>query len=252
MKTNTSFIGEWSAEDDEWRSNCLHLANNLKDFKRDGIYCRKIANDLRDENTAINFYVYIKENYPHLIKKLDTFKSNDTIGNPLLYNVEDVIISPGTLRFVKILGDIEDFSPKSIIEIGSGYGGQCKIITDYINVDYTLVDIPESLELAKAYLDFFDVRATFVSSENVVTNPSYDLVISDYAVTELDSVGMNFYIDNIIRKCKNASFTVNYNSPVKQEFISLLKKLYYTVNITAEEPITLGSNISIKCTELIK
>lgn len=245
-KETKQFEGAWEAEDQVWRNRCLELSKDLTSFKRDGIYNRKIANDVRPENIAVMFFNYIKSTYPDLYEKLDTFSTNDTIGQPNIYNIEGNNVSPGTLRFIKVLGDIIDLNPKSIVEIGSGYGGQCKIIKDYLSLDYTLVDIPESLTLAKSYLNHFNIEANFMDTNNI-QNGNYDLVISDYCLSELDNDGITFYVNNIIKNCKYGYFTINDSSPQKDHLINELTEVFDKVNINTEQPNS-SSNINLLVT----
>jgi putative sugar O-methyltransferase len=242
------FQGSWFHDSTAWRDTCKELSQDLTNFKRDSRYISIIANDLRDEGVAQSFFFYLKQNYPELLKHINKFKTSDTIGNPNIFNIEGIDISPGTLRFMKVLGDILPLQPKKIIEIGSGYGGQCKIIKDYIDSDYTLVDIPESLNLAKAVLKHFNVQATFVSTDNFEVEGSYDLVISDYCLSELDFTGIKFYIDNIIKKCQSGYFTINSNNEYREFLLNELKEIFSNVTTTDEQPrTTMHNNIIVIC-----
>lgn len=86
---------------------------------------------------------------------------NDLVGNPVVaeYNLDDgrMICSPTTLRYIKILSDIvayfEADKIKRVAEIGVGYGGQCRILQNFLNIDeYNLIDLPEVLALAEKFL----------------------------------------------------------------------------------------------------
>jgi hypothetical protein len=246
------FTGNWAPDSREWRDVCNSISNDLTSFKSNPVYIRIIANDLRDVNTTKLFFDYIKNTYPELFDKLDIFNTNDTLGKPNVFNIEGHNVCPGTLRFVKVLGDIKKYNPKSIIEIGSGYGGQCKIIKDYLNVDYTLVDLPESLLVAKSYLKHFNTDATFVSSEDITLNDQYDLVISDYCISEFDQEGMNFYIEHVVKKCNNAYFTINNDQASRDHLLTKLREIYNDVIIVPEEPRTSAhSNIVALCSNKI-
>ena len=230
------FKGNWAPDCTEWRDTCSNISNDLTNFKSNPVYRRIIANDLRDFEPTKTLFYFIKDTYPELFEKLNIFNTSDSIGAPNIYNIEGIDVCPGTLRFVKVLGDIKSFNPKKIIEIGSGYGGQCKIIKDYLDVEYTLIDLPESLSVGKAYLKYFNVDATYISSENISLEESYDLVISDYCISELSYDGISFYIDNVVSKCKNGYFTINNDQETRNFLLSKLQEIYNDVKVIPEAP----------------
>lgn len=240
------FTGTWltnmTGKSDMYKNACISLSQDLTSFKRNPVYNCFIGNDMRDEKTATAFYYYIKEKYPFLLeeKLFSKFQQNDFIGNPNLYSIEGKIISPGTLRFMKVLGDIflavNDIS--SIVEIGSGYGGQCFIFKQFdSNIEYTLLDISESLQISKKYLSENNCEAIYMDTNNIVGKP-YALCISDYCLSEFDLEGTKFYINNVVKKCKAAYITTNSIGIPLFELVSLLQKVFPTVIVTPEEPKT--------------
>lgn len=236
-----SFSGKWIPDDKQFRQECLKIAEDLTDFKKNPVYCKFINNDNRSYETALAFYGFIYFNYPSLLSYFCDFKKNDEVGNPTLYRIGAGYISPGTLRFIKVLGDILRIEPQSIIEIGSGYGGQCKIIRSYWpDIFYSLVDIPESLAVAKAYLQD-DEDLIFINCEETIASKKYDLVISDYCLSEMDKSGVDFYIETIVRYCHNGYFTCNQIG-VSQYLIKQLNDLFHQVAVQPEEPKTSKHN----------
>jgi len=237
------FEGKWLPESNDYKSACLRLSRNLNNFKRDLAYSIFVGNDLRDVQTAQSFYNYILINYSYLLENdnIKRFLVNDRIGNPNTYNFNGVNISPGTLRFMKVLGDILsiDKNIENIIEIGSGYGGQALVIKSFLeDVKYSVVDIPESLALSKSYLSGNGCDVTFIDTDNVVVDNKYDLVISDYCLSELDLVGVKFYVDNIIANCKYGYFTVNSNDELLNMLVTQLNNVFEQVIINKEFPKT--------------
>ncbi len=232
------FQGKWMPDKESFREVCKDISKNLTRFKQRHEYASFIGNDVRNKETAEMFYEHIMQNYTYLDKSFDAFFTNDNVGNPITHQIGKRKMSVGTLRFIKVLGDILQFcTPKSIIEIGSGYGGQCKVTKDYLNLDYTLVDIPESLGVAEAYLKEFGIKPTLLSTDSIPETGEYDLVISDYCLGELDRVGIDFYMENIISKCHNAYVTVNDNDNT-QYILESLKPLFKSVSFKEEEPKT--------------
>jgi putative sugar O-methyltransferase len=215
------FKGKWLPEKDSYKKACLRLSKNLSNFKRDSEYVPFVGNDTRPLETVLAFDEVVK--LPYVSK-------NDKIGNPILHNGK----SAATLRFAKVVQDIKS-EYKTVIEIGAGYGGQCLVLKELKKVDYTIIDIPEALELSKAYLKANNVECTFISSDNV--KKSYcDLLISDYCLSELDEAGINFYLDNI--KFKTGHFAINQNFDL---IINRLKQ-EYKVEVYDETPKTSRHN----------
>lgn len=234
-----SFNGRWLADSAAFRAECLKIAKDLTGFKKNPVYCRYINNDNRPRETAEAFYWHIRRMYPWLAtpQMLQLFGMNDKIGEPTLYYIEGTVISPGTLRFIKVLGDVTAAfgMPSSIVEIGAGYGGQCLIFKLASMVDYTIIDIPESLEVSKAYLGMLDVQTNFISK---ITEPvGADFVISDYCISEMDRAGIDYYIGNVVRHCRNGYFTCNMIGEVSH-LEKRLKETFSFVTSQPEEPKT--------------
>ena len=78
---SNKFIGNWPPDSNEWRDTCKDISNDLTNFKSNPVYCRIIANDLRDFNVAKSFFVYIKNSYPELFQKLNVFGTSDLLGD---------------------------------------------------------------------------------------------------------------------------------------------------------------------------
>lgn len=234
------FHGSWDIGGGQmnFKDICVHLSKNLDGFKRNGTFNGVIANDVRDIGVAKAFYNYINIHYPNMLS-ID-FSPNDAIGDPNLFNIGNGKYSPGTLRFMKVVGDIEkNFTDvNKIVEIGSGYGGQSFVYHMFKNPEYTCIDIPETLTLAKAYHNAVGYKdCNYLDSDNI-TIASYDLCISDYAVSELDADGIDFYIDNVLSKCKSAYITAGAHCKYFEHLISRLKEVFETVEYAPEDPKT--------------
>ena len=126
-------------------------------------------------------------------------------------------ISPSTLRYVKVLHDLMvhfgDLSNLKICEIGVGYGGQARIIfAKFPRVaQYHFVDLQSVLNLSKKYLSHFsDISADlcFHTLDNLPQN-NYDLVISNYAFSELSRAIQELYLEQIINHSKHGYITYN-------------------------------------------
>lgn len=191
---------------------------------------------------------------PHnsrLISLLELFATNDNIGNPARarYKINNKVIeiSPTTLRYVKVLNDLMlifgSLDGMDIVEIGVGYGGQCKIISDLFKFkSYTLVDLPEVLSLSDKFLDKMGVENIVLRQPHDAAETRYDLCISNYAFTEIDRLYQVFYRDNIIRHSDRGYITCNFigrpDGLSKQEILNLKENSWEL----EEKPLTYPNN----------
>lgn len=106
---------------------------SFSQFKRDPFFT------LFAENTSVEEGLVclelIRARYPDLLSHMEQFRQNDDLGSPITASFDTIgSISPTTLMYMKILGELRkefgDLENMRIIEIGGGYGGQCKIISD--------------------------------------------------------------------------------------------------------------------------
>lgn len=211
MKTSLS-------DNQEYPGFCALAAENdeiFKSFKRNPTY-----NAVLEHVTYKQGKGYLKviiSQTPELINLFDKFRENDKYGNPYIYNYGKYgMFSPTTLRYIKVLSDLKiifkDFKNIKIIEIGGGYGGQCKIISDCFNVNsYTFVDLKPVLNLAKKYLDKFENKnVSFLSPDELSKNEKYDLVISNYAFSECLRPVQDLYFEKVIRNSQRGYINWNF------------------------------------------
>lgn len=166
------------------------------------------------------------------IDLFDKFVTSDSVGNPVTHYYEKIGLSfsPNTLRYGKILADLIEYfgslNRMNIIEVGVGYGGQCKIIHDlYQPKSYTLLDYPEVLQLSKKYLNHFGVNVTLRDMMDTAKG-HYNLFISNYAFSEIERRWQIFYCQHIIRYVPKGFMICNVLT--EREIIDLMdKKNYY-------------------------
>lgn len=90
-----------------------------------------------------------------------------------------------------------------IVEIGGGYGYLARLIVERIKVGcYHIIDLPEVCELQRRYL-----KGLPVESFEQPTGKIYDLVISNYALSEI--LDNKLYIDEVLRMSKSGYVTCN-------------------------------------------
>jgi putative sugar O-methyltransferase len=145
---------------------------------------------------------------------------NEIVGNPLKNNY-DLIgeANPTTLRYVKVMGDLEkyfgDISDFRVTEIGIGYGGQARILTSNFNPkEYNLIDLDEVLKLGEKFLKLSTSFESFkYISGNQVADLHSDLVISNYAFSELTRSVQDDYFKKVISNSKRGYVTYNNINP---------------------------------------
>lgn len=198
--------------------------NIFESFKQDGSFTT-ILEHTQEEYSHIFMQRIINE-HKDLLKKINwnKIKENDLIGSahiidyPELSNIiklDNYMFSPSTVAYLFKALDILTHIKKSklnnikVLEIGAGYGGQCKIIFDTaplfdINIEkYTLVDLYWPNQLQKKYLNTlgYKDKVEFISYEQLLENnislPEFNYLISIYALGEFNSDIQQFYIDKI-------------------------------------------------------
>jgi hypothetical protein len=198
----------------------------------------------------------IKTRYPHLAPYLSAIAAEDVVGKPIpAYYPSVGWISPTTLRYVKIAGDLQAIfkylHPLKIIEIGGGYGGQCKILHDIWGFDhYTLIDLKACLPLIEKYLSQFGISA--ISCISTHGPLSCDLLISNHAFSEIDREEQLLYLNQIIKHAPRGYITYNQISRVYgisslsvEEVVAGLKKEERIIRVEPETPLTGDGNCVI-------
>jgi hypothetical protein len=198
---------------------------------------------------------YIEAYYPHLLKHMHKFITNDNVGNPIKYNysVLGKPISSVTVRYIKILGDLlelfGDLKEMDIVEIGAGYGGQCKIIHDYCKPkSYTIIDLHEANKLSEKYLRHFGIKDVKCKTPDDVLKESYSLCISNYAFAEFDRQYQDLYAEKVISKSDRGYMICNFFGKyrIKERPDGMSKeeisKLKITGKVLSEDPQSIEGN----------
>lgn len=204
----------------DYKKVCLDASINddlFNIFKSNPVY-KGILEHVSPEQGKL-YLDYINSNFTDLDSFIDTFKKNDIYGGTTLSNYERIgNISPSTLRYIKVLSDINNLfgnlDNKKVVEIGVGYGGQCFVLSQYYNIsEYSLIDLDETLLLTDKYLNKLDVSHRVINIDNISDlDEEFDLVISNYAYSELSRELQDLYYEKIIKKSKNGYFTYNFIS----------------------------------------
>ena len=207
----------WTLQDEAatpYLNVCNYAANSdefFKQFKSHPAYRHVLEHVSYEEGKE-----YLKEIDIDYLDKLDEVKENDSLGSPVIYEYPSVgEISPTTIRYIKNTSDIINKfgnSFDSIVEIGGGYGGLCKVLSSFIKFEqYLLLDLEECNLLSRKYLSHFNLPTLSYRSEEIdEIDENFDLLISNYAFSECHKEVQQDYIERFIKKSNN--FYIMHNN----------------------------------------
>ena len=234
-------------------------------FCHQAAYTPEIFNSFRKNQTYRNILEHVSEfdARQYLIEirkcqsvyhKIDCLRHNDSAGGPFLVDIDEIkAVSTTTLRYIKVLCDIVNMFPtlnkQKVYEIGVGYGGQCRIIDEFYGpAEYCLIDIRPALQLAETYLDRFALKTTVrFKTINELAIESPDILISNYAFSELPRWLQLRYMEKVICRSKMGYITYNAINPASFESFTA-KELQDSIpgaEILPETPCTHKGNCII-------
>jgi putative sugar O-methyltransferase len=187
---------------------------------------------------------------------LETVFRSDDVGSPVKYQYEGVepALSPTTLRYLKVASDLKGLFGEGldrIAEIGCGYGGQTLVNDQLLNYRYaTLFDLPFVNELIRKYLNTMLLNGAYrVTTINETLPANYDLVISNYAFSELPTVLQHAYIRKVLANSERGYLTMNSGLGGRRSSgklsIEQLQELLPPFEIYEEDPLTSPYNYII-------
>lgn len=244
--------GSYTAACEEAVSN----QHSFDNFKRDPRYTR-ILEHVSPE-LGSKYLNIIKNQTPEFLSKIENFKKNDLLGGTVKCEYPLTgLISPSTLRYMKVSSDIitlfGDIKYNRIAEIGAGYGGQMLVNDQIINCpEYHLFDLPPVLALISKYLESHLLNASYktctLNTHDI--EQQYDLVISNYAFSELPLALQEKYVSKVFKNSKRGYLTMNSglsSSTFKGNFLTIeqLKELLPEIQVIKEEPETAHGNYII-------
>ena len=196
-------------------SRLLKSKKRLSDFRRKYDY-REILEHVtytQGKSYLEQIQEYSPQNYIELIEKN---RANDLFGNPYEYQYPGVgRVSPTTLRYISTAIDIFEtirLNKESVVaEIGVGYGGQAAILERMYGIrNYSAFDLPLVIQLSNVYLNSVNSKLKFTSSGlSSDKNTTWDVVISNYAFSELHRDLQLSYIEHVITKSKSGYMIMN-------------------------------------------
>lgn len=235
--------------------NILDNQKLFENFKRNHLY-KETLEHVSEKDGAEYLEILRKNNIEIFNHALKTVLLSDNQGNPLKFMYSDcqIPLSPTTLRYVKVASDLKNLFGKelgSVVEIGCGYGGQTLVNDQLLNVqNATLFDLPLVNKLIDRYLDAYllngKYKTTILNKESAT---KYDLVISNYAFSELPKELQLKYIDKILAHCKKGYLTMNSGLSNERSIgklsIKELSSLLPQFEIFEEKPLTGKENYMI-------
>jgi putative sugar O-methyltransferase len=141
----------------------------------------------------------------------------NSIGSPRTYYFRRVgWMSPTILRYLFVNQHLVMLFGKSditnIAEIGVGFGGQAAITIESINPkSFTLYDLPQVVRLGEKFLKEVGTDLSKIKCANIerLVSTEYDLVISNYAFSELPRDVQIDYVKSVLAPSKRGYLTMN-------------------------------------------
>lgn len=233
----------------------LKSQKSFENFKRNFSY-QKIIEHVSKNQGLEYLKILEKRKDGDLERALKTSLVTDNVGNPIkfFYDGYDILLSPTTLRYVKVSSDLKKIFGKKIgnvAEIGCGYGGQTLVNDQLLDINFTkLFDLPEVNRLIERYLNYQIIKGAYKTTViNQEPISKYDLVISNYAFSELPIELQNIYIDKVLSHSSRGYITMNsglsgFRSEGKLSLNDLRKRLP-KFKVFEEEPLTSKHNYII-------
>jgi hypothetical protein len=186
----------------------------------------------------------LEKEYANLFSKV---KYVDLVGGPLRYRFKQLgKLSPTTIRYMhvhlqlrKLFGSLEGYR---VIEIGGGFGGQAALSTSLeTNLLWLIYDLPSAIKLQQRVTDNLGLstKISFSSGLDLVPN-SGDLLISNYALSEISRNLQLEYIRLVIQNCPKGYMTWNLISERNGDGLSVTEVLGLIPNsiVYDEFPLT--------------
>lgn len=186
-----------------------------------------------------------------LISKVDFLNS---CGSPLVYFYPRFgVLSPTTLRYCKVFDELNRLFPNlsemNIAEIGGGFGGQAAVLRNLSGfTSYTIYDLPEVHKLQSRFLKANNSElGVFYADGRLAPIGKFDLVISNYAVSELQRELQIAYFENVIKLSTRGYLTWNLISQNRLGGLNVNEILQYIpkATVTEESPLTDEGNVLI-------
>jgi putative sugar O-methyltransferase len=195
--------------------NANHNFKAFLNFKRNKNYRAVLEHVSYEEGRE--YLEILRSEAPDFAENVDRFLINDIVGNPVRFFYEGAgLVSPTTFRYLKVASDLRqlfgDLNGVQVGEIGVGYGGQLLILDQIFEFRrYDLYDLPPVLRLTSRYLESHLLNSSYRTTtlNQCGSDISYDLVLSNYAFSELPAKLASKYVEKVLSKARRAYLTMN-------------------------------------------
>jgi hypothetical protein len=147
---------------------------------------------------------------------LFVLREMDSVGSPRRFRFDGIgLISPTITRYLKVYFEIQklfgSLDGLVIAEIGVGFGGQAYLVNRLASPKkYYLLDLPSTSALAVRFLNVLNSPENFEQVDGREPRAvSSDLVISNYAFSELTREIQEEYLDKVISRSNKGYMTWN-------------------------------------------
>ena len=178
-------------------------------------------------------------------------EKNDSIGNPIRYDVRGITCSPTSLRYLyhayRIIFLLKNC--RNIIEVGGGYGGLLLAIDYLSNIfgvqvdNYSIIDLEDALKVQQLYTSNFKVNfnVQFLSAFDYIKylNRNDYFLVSNYCISEIGEANRELYKLNLIPKIERGFLTWNH---IDFDY-NMFKD--FQVSIETERPLTGHKNLYV-------
>lgn len=184
-------------------------------FKENPIYLNILEHTKYE--FGLEYMRFVNERSNLLRDNINIFKENELYGGGAKYYYDELgaTLSPSTLRYAKVLEEIDELfdisSLNSITEIGVGYGGQCRLIKCFnAGLKYICIDLPQVCMLAAKWIGKYEIDGvSFIDGTSEFQPIESDLLISNYAYSELRRDVQDMYFEKVISHSKHGYITWN-------------------------------------------
>ena len=246
------------SENGNYASAVTRALKNQKafdNFKRSYSY-RDILEHVSEDQGRSYLEILEARNDSILSQARSTVLVSDQVGNPIKYRYEryENPLSPTTLRYLKVASDLKILFGSSlgkVAEIGCGYGGQTLVNDQLLDVKSArLFDLPFVNKLIERYLNAHLLNGAYATTVINKEGPrDYDLVISNYAFSELPKTLQLAYIKKVLANSKKGYLTMNSglgnDRSAGKLALSELTELLPEFRVIEEEPLTADQNYII-------
>lgn len=255
---------ETSVSDNDWYIRAirsfLKSEARFNRFKRSPVY-REVLEHV-SYSQAKEYIQVIEQMSPFFLtdERIQLASANDLVGNPVVFSFDRYgRLSGPTLRYLKVCAELDSLfnlkNVSSIAEIGGGYGGQALVYNQIFEIgNYLIFDLAPVCELINKYLNNYYLGGC-VEAIEINQFPrnaeGFDLVISNYAFSELPKKLQKIYLDKVILKSSRGYLTMNTGYDLKgfrresKINCSELLKMLPNSRVVEEKPLTAKMNYVI-------